>query len=54
MERNPFGNTANSQLRLGCEVDKKNYFFLKKIKCKINCKVIDNSRLEWSSVSGDI
>ncbi len=49
-EKNPFGNTANSQLRLGCEVEKKNYILFEKIKCKI----IDNSRLECSSVSGDI
>ncbi len=52
-KKDPFGNTANNQLRLGCEVENKNYFFLK-IKCKNNCKTIDNSRLECSSVSGDI
>ncbi len=51
-EKNPFGNTANNQLRLGCEVEKIKIiiFFFEKIKCKI----IDNSRLECSSVSGDI
>ncbi len=28
MEKNPFGNTANNQLRLGCEVEKiKNYYY---------------------------
>ncbi len=54
MEKNPFGNTANNQLRLGCEVENKKIIFFWKIKCKINCKVIDNSRLECSSVSGDI
>ncbi len=29
MEKDPFGNTANNQLRLGCEVENKKLFFLK-------------------------
>lgn len=31
MEKDPFGNTANNQLRLGCEVENKIiiFFFLK-------------------------
>jgi len=32
MEKDPFGNTANNQLRLGCEVENKNYFFFLKNK----------------------
>ncbi len=32
MEKNPFGNTANNQLRLGCEVKNKKLFFFEKNK----------------------
>ena len=37
MEKNPFGNTANNQLRLGCEVKIKIilFFFLKNVKLLI-------------------